>query len=72
MSDKLARKRAELALLEAEEAFREKKAGGEVAREDKLALRELRQSFRDEYRQPVSEGAAPAAIKPKADPKASK
>jgi hypothetical protein len=66
MSSKLEAKRAELALLEAEEAFIEKKAAGSVTQEDKLELRALRQEYRLNYRSPAAEGAAPAAISTKA------
>lgn len=58
---KLARKRAELELLEAEAAFAVRKLAGEVTREDKETLRELRRTFREKYRQPA-EGASPEPI----------
>jgi len=67
MSDKIARKEAELALLKAEAAFREKKAAGKLSPEDKLALRALRQEYRENQRPPVVDGAAPAAIGAKAE-----
>lgn len=57
---------AQLELLRAEEAFREKKKSGEVTEGDKLELRALRQEYREKYRQPTKEGAAPDAIKNKA------
>lgn len=55
-------KRAELELLEAEEAFHQKKLDGTATTEDKVAIRELRRAYRENYRQPTTEGAAPAAI----------
>ena len=64
MSTRIDQKRAELALLEAEHAFAEKKAAGTVTEADKLELRALRQSFRTDHRQ-AKPGAAPAAINPK-------
>jgi hypothetical protein len=68
MSDKIAKLEARLALAKAEEAFAEKKKTG-VTSEDKLALRELRKDFRENHRTPVKNGAQPAAIKAKAQPK---
>ncbi len=67
MSSKIARKEAELKLLKAEEAFVAKKESGKLTRKDKLALRELRQQFREEYRRPKADGAAPDAIGAKAE-----
>ena len=67
MSSKIVRKEAELKLLKAEEAFVAKKESGKLTRKDKLALRELRQEFRDEYRKPKVEGAAPGVIGTKAE-----
>jgi len=66
MSDKIARKQAELDLLIAEAEFIEKKQSGELTNDDRLALRELRQAFRDGFRQPTKDGAAPKAIGSKA------
>lgn len=65
MSDKIARMKAEVALLEAEEEFTAKKASGKVSRDDKDALRALREAFRTEWRQAVKNGAAPEAINTK-------
>lgn len=65
MSDKIERKRKELEVLEAEAEFREKKAAGTLTNEDKLALRALRQEFRENHRQ-AKPGASPAAISNKA------
>lgn len=62
MSDKIAAARAALAVLEAEEEFRQKKLAGEVTVEDKLALRALREEYRSNHRRPVKDGAAPGAI----------
>lgn len=62
---KLDAKRAELALLEAEEAFAAKKAAGPVSMDEKLALRALRQEYRETHRKPA-EGAAPDPITSKA------
>jgi hypothetical protein len=67
MSDKIAAAKAALALLEAEEAFKAKKAAGELTTEDKLALRALREEFRSNTRTPVKDGAAPAPIGAKAE-----
>lgn len=61
---KLERKRAELALLEAEAEFVAKKADGSVTVEDKEELRALRQVFREEHRQPAP-GAAVESISSK-------
>ncbi len=58
----LDKKKAELAVLVAEEEFRHKKANGEATAEDRHALRALRQQFREEFRQPVKDGAAPDVI----------
>jgi len=66
MSDKIAKKKAELELLEAEAEFRAKKADGSLTIEDRHALRELRQSFRENVRQPVKDGAAVETINSKA------
>ena len=66
MSDKIARKRAELELLEAEAEFVEKKQSGKLTDEDKHNLRALRRSFREDVREPVKEGAAPQAVGSKA------
>ena len=54
---------AEQFLLENENAYLEKKVAGTLTREDKLALRALRQEFREKYRTATSDGAAPGAIK---------
>lgn len=62
MSDQLARKRAELELLEAEAAFKEKKAAGELTNEDRAELHAVRTAYRLNYRQPVKDGAAPEVI----------
>jgi len=56
------RLRAELALAEAEEAFRQKKADGALTNEDRLELRRIRQEYRDVHRSPVADGAAPGSI----------
>lgn len=64
MSSKIEAKRAELALLEAEEAFAAIKAEREPTNEEKLALRELRREYRENYRQPA-DGANPGAISSK-------
>ena len=69
MSSKLEAKRAELALLEAEEAFVAKKKAGKLTNEDRLALRQHRHDFRVNHRGPKP-GAAVAAIGP--DKKADK
>lgn len=65
MSDKIARKQAELDLLKAEAEFVEKKEKGKLTHDDRLALRALRQEFREKYRTPKP-GASPAAIGTKA------
>jgi uncharacterized protein YnzC (UPF0291/DUF896 family) len=67
MSDKIARKRAELELLEAEAAFVEKKKAGTLTSEDRVALRALRQAYRSGARPPVKDGASVAAIGAKAE-----
>jgi hypothetical protein len=67
MSDKIARKEAELALMKAEAEFIAKKKAGKLTNEDRLALREMRQAYRLNVRQPVADGAAPAAIGTKAE-----
>jgi hypothetical protein len=67
MSDKIARKEAELALLKAEAEFVEKKQNGTLTNEDRLALRALREAYRSDVRLPVVDGAAPAAIGAKAE-----
>jgi hypothetical protein len=65
MSDKIAKLEAQLALVKAEQAFTEKKKDGSVTLEDKLALRELRQDYRENHRSPTRDGAQPAAVKAK-------
>jgi hypothetical protein len=67
MSDKIARKKAELTLLEAEAEFVAKKQKGTLSNEDRVALRALREAYRLDVRQPVVNGAAPAAIGAKAE-----
>ena len=67
MSDKIAAAKAALAVLEAEAEFAAKKADGTLTSEDKLALRALRQEYRENLRKPVKDGAAPAAIGVKAE-----
>ena len=62
MSDKIARLKAQLELAELEAEFVAKKAAGKLTYEDKVALREARQAYRENVRQPVQDGAAPAAI----------
>ena len=59
---RLEQKRAELALLEAEAAFLEKKIAGTLTDDDRLNLRRLREEYRDLHRPPVIDGAAPAPI----------
>lgn len=59
---RLDQKRAELALLEAEEALREKKFAGTLTMEDRLVLRRLRVEYRTKHRPAVKDGAAPAPI----------
>lgn len=66
MSDKIARLKAELALEVAQAEFVEKKKAGTATLEDRLALRELRQDFRDNHRSPVKDGAQPGPISAKA------
>lgn len=63
---KLARMEAELALMKLEAEFAEKKAAGDLSNEDKLVLREARQKFREEHRQPKP-GASVDAIGAKAE-----
>lgn len=65
MSSKIEQKRAELALLEAEQEFVARKKAGTVTEEDKLALRALRQEFRETHRRP-SPGAVVDPIGAKA------
>jgi hypothetical protein len=67
MSDKIAAAKAALAVLEAEEEFRVKKAAGELTKEDRLALRALREDYRLNVRKAAKNGAAPAAIGTKAE-----
>lgn len=67
MSDKIARKEAELALLKLEAAFVAKKKAGKLTVDDRLALRAARQDYRLNVRRPVKNGAAPAAIGTKAE-----
>ena len=66
MSDKIAKKKAEVALLEAEAAFSAKKKAGKLTDKDRHELRALRQSFRDNHRSPVVDGASVEAIGAKA------
>lgn len=67
MSDKIARKEAELVLLKAEAEFVAKKEAGELTSEDRLALRALREAYRLTYRGPVKDGVSVAAIGTKAE-----
>lgn len=62
MSDKIAALKAQVALLELEEEFKEKKASGDLSNEDKLALREARREYRRSHRRPTKDGAQPAGI----------
>lgn len=66
MSDKIARKKAELELLEAEAEFVAKKQSGKLTADDRHALRELRQAFRQNHRTPVENGASVESIGAKA------
>jgi len=66
MSDKIAKKKAELAVLEAEAEFSKKKAAGKLTQADKEDLRALRKAFRENHREPTKDGAAPAALGAKA------
>ena len=59
---RLEQKRAELALLEAEEVVRVKKLAGTLTKEDRLELRRLREEYRTNHRPAVKDGAAPAPI----------
>lgn len=67
MSDKIARKEAELALLKAEAEFVAKKKAGELTNEDRLALRALRAEYRSSVRRPVKDGVSVEAIGTKAE-----
>lgn len=54
---------AELFLMENEDAFALKKADGTLSKDDKLALRALRQEYREKYRPANPNGATAGTIK---------
>ncbi len=54
--------REEKKLAKLEDGFVAKKLAGTLTMDDKLALREARQDYRDNHRKPKTAGAQPATI----------